>query len=215
MIRTTSQHPNSPASAVRAYKQLKMAERAFRHDQGHARDPTDPPPPRNRVRAHAFLCMLAYYVPFELRHGSPRCCSTTTPRPPPPTPSPRPTLTQRRRQGRQRPHRPRPPGPHPRRPARRPRHAHPQPSPDPRHRPQLPPAHRAHTAANTRPQAAPRHAHVVRTDRPQTTPNRGRPGKPDRHKRKAPARAGGCRSACPGPSRCPSPVPVCCVGEPE
>src|ERR1035437_1280366 len=43
VIRSTSQHPTLTSQAtVRAYKQLKMAERAF-------------------------LCMLAYYVSFELR----------------------------------------------------------------------------------------------------------------------------------------------------
>lgn len=54
------------AAAVRAYKQLKMAERAFRTMKDtlqirpvhHHLEP--------RVRAHIFLCMLAYYVAFEL-----------------------------------------------------------------------------------------------------------------------------------------------------
>lgn len=53
-------------AAVRAYKQLKMAERAFRTMKDtlqirpihHHLEP--------RVRAHIFLCMLAYYVTFEL-----------------------------------------------------------------------------------------------------------------------------------------------------
>jgi Transposase DDE domain len=54
-------------AAVRCYKQLKVAERAFRQLKGpeleirpiyhHLED---------RVRAHAFLCMLAYHVQFEL-----------------------------------------------------------------------------------------------------------------------------------------------------
>jgi DDE family transposase len=57
----------SAPAAVRAYKQLKVAEHAFRQLKGpeleirpiyhHLED---------RVRAHAFLCMLAYYVQFEL-----------------------------------------------------------------------------------------------------------------------------------------------------
>ena len=55
------------AAAVRAYKQLKLAEQAFRTLKDtlairpiyhHLED---------RVRAHVFLCMLAYYVSFELR----------------------------------------------------------------------------------------------------------------------------------------------------
>jgi hypothetical protein len=54
-------------AVVRAYKQLKMAERAFRTMKDtllirpiyhHLED---------RVKAHVFLCMLAYHVCFELR----------------------------------------------------------------------------------------------------------------------------------------------------
>jgi hypothetical protein len=57
----------SAPAAVRAYKQLKVAEHAFRRLKSpelqirpiyhHLED---------RVRAHALLCMLAYYVQFEL-----------------------------------------------------------------------------------------------------------------------------------------------------
>src|SRR2546430_3768386 len=68
VIRTTSHHPTLTTQAtVRAYKQLKMAERAFRA----IKDTIEIRPIRHhlatRVRAHAFLCMLAYYVSFELR----------------------------------------------------------------------------------------------------------------------------------------------------
>jgi transposase len=68
VIRSTCQHPTLTAQAtVRAYKQLKMAERAFRT----IKDTLEIRPIRHhletRVRAHAFLCMLAYYVSFELR----------------------------------------------------------------------------------------------------------------------------------------------------
>ena len=68
VVRTTCHDPTltSPA-VVRAYKQLKMAERAFRT----IKDTLEIRPIRHhletRVRAHAFLCMLAYYVTFELR----------------------------------------------------------------------------------------------------------------------------------------------------
>ena len=53
---------------VRAYKQLKVAERAFRT----LKSPEIEIRPiyhhlEERVRAHVFLCMLAYYVAFELR----------------------------------------------------------------------------------------------------------------------------------------------------
>jgi hypothetical protein len=54
------------AAAVRAYKQLKMAERAFQT----MKDTIEIRPIHHhletRVRAHVFLCMLAYYVSFEL-----------------------------------------------------------------------------------------------------------------------------------------------------
>jgi DDE family transposase len=55
------------AAAVRCYKQLKVAEHAFRQLKG----PELEIRPiyhhlETRVRAHAFLCMLAYYVQFEL-----------------------------------------------------------------------------------------------------------------------------------------------------
>jgi hypothetical protein len=66
-IRTTlpANRLGAPA-AVRAYKQLKMAERAFRT----MKDTIEIRPIHHhledRVRAHVFLCMLAYYVNFEL-----------------------------------------------------------------------------------------------------------------------------------------------------
>jgi len=76
-IRTTlpADTLGAPA-AVRAYKQLKMAERAFltmkdtieiRPIHHHLED---------RVRAHVFLCMLAYYVSFELQARLPELLFT-------------------------------------------------------------------------------------------------------------------------------------------
>ncbi len=68
VIRTTCSQTKlrTPAAVVRAYKQLKMAERAFRTMKG----PIEIRPIyhhlEDRVRAHAFLCMLAYYIAFEL-----------------------------------------------------------------------------------------------------------------------------------------------------
>jgi transposase len=58
----------SAAEAVRSYKRLGLVEQAFRSLKGvdllvrpiHHRVPP-------RVRAHLFLCMLAYYVEWELR----------------------------------------------------------------------------------------------------------------------------------------------------
>ena len=66
-IRTTlPNHKLGAPAAVRAYKQLKMAERAF----GTMKDTIEIRPIHHhletRVRAHVFLCMLAYYVSFEL-----------------------------------------------------------------------------------------------------------------------------------------------------
>jgi DDE family transposase len=54
------------AAAVRAYKQLKLNERAFRT----MKDTIEIRPIHHhledRVRAHIFLCMLAYYIAYEL-----------------------------------------------------------------------------------------------------------------------------------------------------
>ena len=64
------------AAAVRAYKQLKMAERAF----GTMKDTIEIRPIHHhletRVRAHVFLCMLAYYVSFELSERLPELLFT-------------------------------------------------------------------------------------------------------------------------------------------
>ncbi|MBU2603404.1 MAG: IS1634 family transposase, partial [Actinobacteria bacterium] len=69
VLRTTcSREELGTRAVVRAYKQLKVAERAFRTMKSsellirpiyHHLE--------TRVRAHVFLCMLAYYVTFELR----------------------------------------------------------------------------------------------------------------------------------------------------
>ena len=67
VIRTTlpADRLGAPA-AVRAYKQLKLAERAFRT----MKDTIEIRPIHHhledRVRAHVFLCMLAYYLAYEL-----------------------------------------------------------------------------------------------------------------------------------------------------
>jgi hypothetical protein len=68
VIRTTCPETKltSPASVVRAYKQLKMAERAFRTMKDLIEIRPIHHHLEDRVRSHAFLCMLAYYVAFEL-----------------------------------------------------------------------------------------------------------------------------------------------------
>jgi hypothetical protein len=57
------------ADVVRAYKQLKEVERAFRTLKG----PLELRPIHHRledrVRAHVLLCMLAYYLAWHLRHA--------------------------------------------------------------------------------------------------------------------------------------------------
>jgi hypothetical protein len=67
VIRTTLPQARLGApAAVRAYKQLKLAEHAFRT----MKDTIEIRPIHHhlegRVRAHVFLCMLAYYVAYEL-----------------------------------------------------------------------------------------------------------------------------------------------------
>ena len=68
MIRSTcDQNKLTSQATVRAYKQLKTAERAFRT----IKDTLEIRPihhhVEDRVRTHAFLCMLTYYLSFELR----------------------------------------------------------------------------------------------------------------------------------------------------
>jgi len=67
IIRTTcTPEQISAPAAVRAYKQLKVNERAFKT----MKDSLEIRPIyhhlEDRVRAHIFLCMLAYYVSYEL-----------------------------------------------------------------------------------------------------------------------------------------------------
>lgn len=68
VIRTTcpTSKLDSAAAVVRAYKQLKVAERAFRTMKDQIEIRPIHHHLEDRVRAHAFLCMLAYYVAYEL-----------------------------------------------------------------------------------------------------------------------------------------------------
>ena len=133
VIRTTlpADRLGAPA-AVRAYKQLKLAEHAFKT----MKDTIEIRPIHHhlddRVRAHVFLCMLAYYVAYELE-ATPHAAAVHR-RHPARTDRPRQArhpLTLSPRESRQRPHRRPVPRPHPPRPARRPRHHLPQPDPHP------------------------------------------------------------------------------------
>lgn len=67
-IRTTCPETklSTSESVVRTYKQLKMAERAFRTMKDQIEIRPIHHHLEDRVRAHAFICMLAYYVAFEL-----------------------------------------------------------------------------------------------------------------------------------------------------
>jgi hypothetical protein len=58
------------SEVVRSYKQLKVVERAFRTFKGPELE-IRPIHHRleERVRAHVFLCMLAYYLTWHLRHA--------------------------------------------------------------------------------------------------------------------------------------------------
>ncbi len=69
VIRTTcaASKLESAASVVRTYKQLKMAERAFRTMKDQIEIRPIHHHLEDRVRTHAFLCMLAHYVAFELQ----------------------------------------------------------------------------------------------------------------------------------------------------
>src|SRR5690554_4669026 len=67
VIRTSvSEEKLSAADAVRAYKDLSKVERAFRTHKGvdlQAR------PIHHRVKAHLFICMLAYYVRWHMERA--------------------------------------------------------------------------------------------------------------------------------------------------
>ena len=71
---------------VRAYKGLSRVERAFRCFKGvdlNSKCGPSTTASKGRVRAHVFLCMLAYHVEWHMRRALARCSSTTTTRPPP------------------------------------------------------------------------------------------------------------------------------------
>src|SRR6266542_2516903 len=59
----------STSDVVRAYKQLKEVERAFRTLKGPLEIRPIHHRLEDRVRAHVFLCMLAYYLAWHLRQA--------------------------------------------------------------------------------------------------------------------------------------------------
>ena len=57
-----------PAAVVDSYKNLANVERDFRIIKTDDLDlRPDPPPPRDRVRAHVLICLLACYLIWHLR----------------------------------------------------------------------------------------------------------------------------------------------------
>ena len=146
VIRTTCAADLGPAAVVRAYKQLKMAERAFRTMKTALEIRPIHHHLEDRVRAHVFLCMLAYYVAFELEARlAPLLFTDDTPLTPadPVAPAER-SAGAKAKAGQA--HRRRPPRPQPPRPHRRARHPLPQPGAHRARRAHLHPAHRANRA---------------------------------------------------------------------
>ncbi len=88
VIRTLRAHLKDRLRGARARLQAAQGQRArVQVDENPARDPPHPPPSRDRVRAHVFLCMLAYHVQHELTARLAPMLPPTTPRSPQPTPS--------------------------------------------------------------------------------------------------------------------------------
>ncbi len=83
-------------ATVLAYKSLARVERAFRSLKSIDLE-VRPVHHRlaGRVRAHVFLCMLAYYVAWHMRRRWRRCCSRITTGRPPQYPGPRPSARPR------------------------------------------------------------------------------------------------------------------------
>ena len=130
VVRTTCPAEQLTTQAVvRVYKQLKMAERAYRT----IKDALDVRPIRHhledRVEAHFFLFLLAYYLLFELQARlAPMLFTDDTPTRPDRSRRARPTLPRREHQSRPRPHSRRPARLQPPRPDRRARDRLPQPT---------------------------------------------------------------------------------------
>ena len=175
MIRTTcpTAKLQSPAAVVGAYKQLKMAERAFRTMKDQIEIRPIYHHLEDRVRAHAFLSMLAYYVAYELHQRlAPLLFSDTEPPPPTDPVAPAQRSAAAKTKASQPNDAGRPPRPQPHRPDRRPRHPLPQPTPDRRRRPHPHPAHQTHRSPNQSLRTARHQTHVDRTPPPPTTPIR-------------------------------------------
>ena len=179
---STSCAPASPTPSSRPprscapTRQLEQVERAFRTFKGpeleirpihhHLED---------RVRAHVFLCMLAYYLTWHLRHAwAPLLFKDETPTHPARPRRQSHPLTRRPAQSPDQAHPHRRALPQLQEPARRARDPDPQHDPPPRHQRDLRQARPTHRAPSprTRPRRARPLDHVVTTHPP---PNRAKP----------------------------------------
>ena len=168
VVRTTCPADQLTSQAVvRVYKQLKMAERAYRT----IKDALDVRPIRHhledRVEAHFFLFLLAYYLLFELQARlAPMLFTDDTPTRPDRSRRARQTLPGREYQGRPRPHSRRPDHLQPHRPDRRARDRLPQPATHRRQPPHLPATHQPQHHPSQSARTAPRHPRQVAKAKP-------------------------------------------------
>ena len=183
------------AGIVRAYKQLKEAEKGF----GGLKGPLEVRPIydrlTDRVRSHLLICMLAEYVRWHLRHAwaellfqddNPAPTQTRSPRPP------------ARRTRSARPAAAAPPAgalPHDREPLRRAREPHPQHHPCQGQRGDLPAAEHPDRAASPRARADQRARPPAHVAKRQTAPTARKTRKPGK-KRTVVSRNFGLESSC-------------------
>ena len=100
VLRTRCRRELDAPGVVTAYKNLKYAERDFRHIKA---DDLDLRPVfhrlEERVKAHVLICMLACYLVWHLRQAWAPLTFTDEDPPHPPTGRPRPPLRSRSGQG--------------------------------------------------------------------------------------------------------------------
>ena len=193
------------AGVERAFRSLKTVDLEIRPIHHRLAD---------RVRAHVFLCMLAYYVIWHIRTGLGRSyCSMITTAPPLRPPDPHRSLLPKSRlpaqtKAARKAHRRWPPGAQFPQPARRPGHPLRQPDPTRRRHARIHHAHQPHSTAASlrtpRPLPPPRPGVVSTTAPPQRKTPAQRPN-PSPHQGELRAPALGSRpvawsSAC-GPER--------------
>ncbi len=168
VLRTTCPTDQLTTQAVvRVYKQLKLAERAYRT----IKDALDVRPIRHhlqdRVEAHFFLFLLAYYLLFELQARlAPMLFTDDTPLTPADPVAPARRSPAANSQSLQRPHPRRPARLQPHRPDRRTRNHLPQPAAHRRQPTHLPPPHQPQHRPGQGARTPRRQAHHVAKARP-------------------------------------------------